>query len=119
MRRIGVSQFKKLTLVNIREFYEKDGKTLPGKKVYIAISLPLQINTDIRYQGISLSVDQYLALVKAIPGINAALRELGQSVDEPEEEETSTALVPTRKVKKDKARSDKANIDATSDEDED
>lgn len=33
MRRIGVSQFRKTTLINIREFYEKDGKTLPGKKV--------------------------------------------------------------------------------------
>lgn len=60
-----------------------------------------------------------MALVKSMPGINAALRELGQSVDDAEEEPTSTALVPTRKSKKDKARSDKANIDATSDEDED
>lgn len=32
-RRVGVSQFKNMSFINIREYYEKDGKTLPGKKV--------------------------------------------------------------------------------------
>lgn len=68
-------------------------------------------------QGISLSVDQYNALIKAIPAINAALRAQGEKVDDPEDE-AETALVPVVKPKKERKRSPKANIEATSDEEE-
>ena len=30
---MGVSEFKGKKMINIREYYEKEGKTLPGKKV--------------------------------------------------------------------------------------
>jgi len=32
-RRIGVQEFKGNRMINIREYYEKDGEMLPGKKV--------------------------------------------------------------------------------------
>lgn len=32
-RRVTVSSFKGKMMVSVREFYEKDGQTLPGKKV--------------------------------------------------------------------------------------
>lgn len=32
-RRVGVNRFKDALMINVREYYEKDGKTLPGKKV--------------------------------------------------------------------------------------
>jgi len=101
-RRIEISDFKGAKLISIREFYEKDDEYLPGKK------------------GISLSIDQYQALLRAIPEINAGLKDagidvspnaVGGDVDEEEEEK------PQKKVKA-KTKKSKANIEATSDEEE-
>ncbi|KAL2787477.1 transcriptional Coactivator p15-domain-containing protein [Aspergillus keveii] len=106
MRRVTISTFRGKTMVNIREYYEKDGQELPGKK------------------GISLPMDQFSALVTLLPDIETALQEKGVSIPRPnyvgqgatssadeEEEEDSTdelsAPGPPRK-----------NIEATSDEDE-
>jgi len=33
MRRVTISKFRGKVLVNMREYYEKDGQELPGKKV--------------------------------------------------------------------------------------
>ncbi|OAA42057.1 Transcriptional Coactivator p15 family protein [Metarhizium rileyi] len=98
-RRVGVSQFKSMCLVNVREYYEKDGKMLPGKK------------------GISLSMAQYTALLKAVPAINAALRQMGQTIEDLDPPADSS-IEPAKKSEKEK-KVCKANIEATSDEDED
>ena len=39
MRRVSVNKFNKSILVNIREYYEKDGQVLPGKKVTVVCIL--------------------------------------------------------------------------------
>ncbi|KAF6825391.1 transcriptional Coactivator p15 [Colletotrichum musicola] len=103
-RRVNISQFNKATLVNIREFYEKDGELLPGKK------------------GISLSVAQYEALVKAMPAINAKLRALGHNVADASGDDAGAAVeaVPKLAAAKDaKSKAKRSNIEATSDEESD
>ncbi|ESZ97508.1 hypothetical protein SBOR_2055 [Sclerotinia borealis F-4128] len=81
-RKIELSEFKGQTLVNIREFYEKDGKTLPGKK------------------GISLTIDQYKNLLQFIPQINANLKKKGIDIS-PEEEEEEEAVEEKKELELD------------------
>ncbi|KAK6539628.1 hypothetical protein TWF694_009835 [Orbilia ellipsospora] len=54
-RRVTVSEFNGNLLVSVREYYEKDGKTLPGKK------------------GISLSLDQFNQLIRVLPALEEAI----------------------------------------------
>lgn len=56
-RKASVSEFKGKLMVNIREYYEKDGKTLPGTK------------------GISLPPEQWHKLSAGLGALNAALKE--------------------------------------------
>lgn len=63
-RRVTVQEFKGTPLIAIREFYEKDGKQLPGK------------------QGISLTVEQFAILLKAGEGIKKALKEKGVDIQD-------------------------------------
>jgi len=56
MRQVSVSEFKGKQYVNIREYYEKDGEMLPGRK------------------GISLPPDQWKKLMACAPQIDKALK---------------------------------------------
>ncbi|KAF6811728.1 transcriptional Coactivator p15 [Colletotrichum sojae] len=127
-RRVNISQFNKATLVNIREFYEKDGELLPGKKVSspssprtIVTASPVSADfLSPTHQGISLSVAQYEALVKAMPAINAKLRTLGHNVADAGGDDAGAAAVeavPKPAAAKDaKSKAKRSNIEATSDE---
>lgn len=65
-----------------------------------------------------MSVEQYAALLKAVPGINAALKKQGHNVDDADMDDAPEIPAKVTKVKKQR-KSSKANIEATSDEEED
>ncbi|KAF2495440.1 PC4-domain-containing protein [Lophium mytilinum] len=64
--RVSIAEFKGKTFVNIREYYEKDGKWLPGKK------------------GIMLPPEQYTILLAALPQIEKVLSESGVIIPRPQ-----------------------------------
>ncbi|PBP25084.1 ssDNA-binding transcriptional regulator [Diplocarpon rosae] len=109
-RRLNVAEFKGVKLINIREYYEKDGEYKPASKAGAA--------ADASSQGISLSIDQYKALLKSIPELNAYIKTMGIDVSDSavSEEESEEQAKPKKRTKAKKQ--EKANIEATSDEDE-
>ncbi|KAL4869960.1 hypothetical protein BDV12DRAFT_166727 [Aspergillus spectabilis] len=104
-RRLTISAFRGKVMVSLREYYEKDGEQLPGKK------------------GISLPIDQFSTLLTLLPDIEAALQEKGVTIPRPnyantsahsdgndEAEDSTDELSGAPPLRK--------NIEATSDEDE-
>jgi len=55
-KRVTVREFRGKTYVDIREYYEKDGKSLPGKK------------------GVALAAGDYMLFKDLIPDIDNALK---------------------------------------------
>lgn len=106
-RRLSISTFKGQTLLDIREYYLKDGQLLPGKK------------------GISLSVEQWGALVKAVPEVVGALggegdeEEVakGEGVDGGNEDEVEDAE-ETEKGKEKEKEKGKGDNDAADENEE-
>ncbi|TLD18299.1 ATP-dependent RNA helicase [Venturia nashicola] len=94
-RRLGISEFKGNTSIAIREYYEKDGKMLPGKT------------------GINLNIEQLTALLLALPEVTAALAQKGLTIPRPDYDGPRGGLVEPEAEKE-----AKRNFDATSDEEE-
>ncbi|KAI5195924.1 hypothetical protein AUEXF2481DRAFT_25517 [Aureobasidium subglaciale EXF-2481] len=120
-RRVTLSEFKKVHLINIREYYEKDGQMLPGKK------------------GISMTLEQFSAFLEVLPELEDALKEKGQELprpnygldattqepaSEPDEAEVKPSDVEAEadavlsSSKLDKFKYGKQNHEATSDEED-
>lgn len=57
-KKVTVRKFKNMKLIDLREYYQKDGKWLPGSK------------------GLSLTLDQWNALVSKMIDINEALSKI-------------------------------------------
>lgn len=120
-RRVTVSDFKGKKLVAIREYYQKDDEWLPGKKVSLGLLGNVTLLMRLA-QGISLSLEQYSALIGIIPQIEELLNQQGETVPRPDYSGSPRAT-PDQEMKEDvdgdeETTSKKANIEATSDEDE-
>ncbi|KAI5860185.1 PC4-domain-containing protein [Durotheca rogersii] len=103
-RRATISNFKGKVFVNLREYYSdsSSGSLKPGKK------------------GITLTIEQYHKLLEAIPSINAELRDKGHDVPgAPDAPAASTSDAPAKATADKEKKAKKANIETTSDEDED
>ncbi|KAI3326004.1 ssDNA-binding transcriptional regulator [Xylariaceae sp. AK1471] len=108
-RRIVTQMFKGQTYVNIREFYsDASGDLKPGKK------------------GIMLTIDQYNALLEALPAVNADLKSKGHEIpdifatapDASATEPPAKSSSSKSSSKEQKQKKKKMNIEATSDEEE-
>ncbi|KAI0536344.1 transcriptional Coactivator p15-domain-containing protein [Xylaria digitata] len=102
-RRVVIQNFKGKNYINVREYYsDASGELKPGKK------------------GIMLTLEQYNALLTAIPDINTELESKGHEVpDIFAKAPTAPAPKPVSKsTSKAQKREKKMNIEATSDEDE-
>ncbi|KAL9073825.1 MAG: hypothetical protein Q9161_002657 [Pseudevernia consocians] len=102
-RRVGITKFKGTHMVNIREYYEKDGEALPGKK------------------GISLPIEQFNILIKLLPHIETVLAEKGQSIERPDYSGAGASAAVDEEYEEDEdedlGKTGKKNFEATSDED--
>lgn len=109
-RRVVLNDFKGKKMISIREYYEKDGNWLPGKK------------------GISMTLEQYGALMGVLPAVDRELRrggvedlprpdystsEDGAAVKDEPGDETEAS-----EEEEENAGGGRANHEATSDEEE-
>ncbi|KAH9900166.1 transcriptional Coactivator p15-domain-containing protein [Xylariomycetidae sp. FL2044] len=103
-RRVTVSDFKGKTYINIREYYtDTSGELKPGKK------------------GIMLTPDHYNKLLGCLAAVNSELQSKGiETADIATDVPAPESPKPSAKsgAKKDKKGKKKANIEATSDEEE-
>ncbi|TRX97141.1 hypothetical protein FHL15_001935 [Xylaria flabelliformis] len=102
-RRVTIQNFKGKNYINIREYYESNGELRPGKK------------------GIMLPLEQYNALLTAIPAINVELESKGHEMPDifASAPSTSELKLSTKSPSKEqKRKKKKMNIEATSDEED-
>ncbi|GAD98302.1 RNA polymerase II transcriptional coactivator, putative [Paecilomyces variotii No. 5] len=116
LRRVTISTFRGKTMVNIREYYEKDGQELPGKKTLLDC-LPADRNYVL--QGISMPIDQFSAFISVLPQIESVLHEKGVVVPRPEYDESGEEVEGDKDTSsKEAAVMGRSNIEETSEEED-
>ncbi|MCJ1386459.1 hypothetical protein MMC17_009585 [Xylographa soralifera] len=73
-RPVVVSRFGGKVMVSVREYYEKDGQSLPGKK------------------GISMPIAQFGSLIALLPHIETVLKSKGETLPRPEYDKVQSGV---------------------------
>jgi len=107
-----------MALVNIREYYDKDGEMQPGKKVNSHQDSFVIIFTYYS-QGISLSLDQYSNLISILPDIEKLLTKKGEQVPRPKYDGgNKLGDKDTESEEADEEESEEKEADSASDEED-
>jgi Transcriptional Coactivator p15 (PC4) len=109
-----------MALVNIREYYEKDGEMQPGKKVN-SHQVSFLIIFTYHLQGISLPLDQYFNLISILPDIEKLLIKKGEQVPRPKYDrgnKLGDKKKDTDSEESDEEESEEREADSASDEEE-
>ncbi|GAB7341232.1 hypothetical protein MBLNU457_7511t2 [Dothideomycetes sp. NU457] len=99
-RRVAISEFKGKQLIMIREYYEKNDEMLPGKK------------------GISLTPEQFSALIEVLPQLETALQDKGISVTRPKYTSEPASKADSIDENEEAENETKKNHEATSEDDD-
>ncbi|KAI5363566.1 putative transcriptional coactivator p15 (PC4), ssDNA-binding transcriptional regulator [Septoria linicola] len=131
-RRLQLSEFKGTTMVGVREYYEKDGEMLPGKKgismtleqFNMVVELLPQLEGECKSKGVRLARPRYGGVAAGggeeddgEEDVEEEKEKEDEKVDDDEEVEEETVPKKT-KSKLDKFKHKAKNHEATSDEDE-
>nr|POE65351.1 putative rna polymerase ii transcriptional coactivator [Quercus suber] len=115
-KRVNISSYNGALMIGIREFYEKDGKMLPGKRFSSVLEVLPQIEAAFERRGVRVPRPEYNT--HAAMSSQAQVDRSGHSKDQHHDDLKAVQQPTMASGTLDKSGRRKANHEATDDEDE-